>query len=148
MQLTKKGIDLIKRFEGFSSKPYLCAAGVPTIGYGNTFYENGTKVTLNDSPITLERGEELLWFVVSVFADKVANLIKVPISNNQFSALVSLTYNIGMGNFASSTLLKKLNAGDYQGAADQILRWNRARGKESLGLTNRRIAERELFVLG
>ena len=95
---------------------------------------------------TLEQAKEYFAHDLKRFESSVNNLVKVPLTQNQFDALVSLTYNIGSGNFASSTLLKKLNAKDYQGAADQFPRWNKAKGKVLNGLTRRRAAERALFL--
>lgn len=146
-QINQAGIDLIKKFEGFSSKPYLCPAGVATIGFGSTTYEDGAKVTLNDKPITEKRAEELTAFELSEKGKSILKLVKVELNDNQYAALCSFVYNVGVGNFTSSTLLKLLNKGDYQGAADQLPRWNKAGGKELAGLTKRRYAEKDLFNL-
>jgi lysozyme len=146
-QVNKAGVDLIKEFEGFFSKPYLCPAKIPTIGFGSTHYEDGTKVTLNDPPITMERAEQLTAHELSTIGIAVEKLVKVPINDNQFSALCSFAYNVGTGNLSSSTLLKKLNAVDYQGASEQFIRWNKAGGKVLNGLTRRREAEQDLFSL-
>jgi lysozyme len=141
-----KNIDTIFRFEGFESQPYLCPAGIPTIGYGSTRYADGTKVTLNDEPITHDDAIELLYATITPFEDAIHKNVIAPINQNQFDALVSFVYNVGAGNFAKSTLLKKLNKADYQGAGDEFLRWNRAGGKVLNGLTKRRDAERALFL--
>lgn len=143
---SNKCYDMIKKFEGFSSKPYKCPAGIPTIGYGSTFYENGTKVTMKDAPITEEKATELLKNVVNNFAQEVNKLIKVKVTQNQFDALVDFAYNLGIGNLGSSTLLKKVNASAFTEAADQFPRWNKAGGVILEGLTKRRNAERELFL--
>lgn len=145
MYIDDNGINLIKKFEGFRSKPYLCPAGVPTIGYGSTRYADGRKVTLQDTPISEEVATQLLLDTLASYEKCVNEKVKVRLSHNEFDALVSFTYNVGVGNFSSSTLLKKLNAGDRQGAADQLLRWNKAGGKVLAGLTKRRKAERDLF---
>jgi lysozyme len=144
--VNKAGLNLIKDFEGLRLSPYLCSAGVPTIGYGSTYYENGSKVSLKDKQITEERAEELLAFHLKEHEHHVDSCVKVNISNNQFSALVAFCYNVGPGSLKKSTLLKLLNQNDIPGAAEQFLRWNKAGGKELAGLTRRRQAERSLFL--
>lgn len=147
MKISENGLNLIKEFEGFSSAPYLCPAGVPTIGYGNTFYEDGTKVTLKDKPITEERATQLLEFIANkTFSENINKVVKVPLNQNQFDALVSFAYNISNKNFNWSTLLKKLNQSDYEGASSEFLRWNQAGGKILSGLVLRRKKEKELFL--
>ena len=147
MKISNNGLNLIKEFEGFSSAPYLCPAGVPTIGYGNTFYEGGTKVTLKDKPITEQRATELLEFIANkTFSENINKVVKVPLNQNQFDALVSFAYNIGNKNFNWSTLLKKLNQSDYEGASLEFGRWNQANGKILNGLVLRRQKEKELFL--
>jgi lysozyme len=144
-KVNKRALDLIKEFEGYRSNAYLCSAGVPTIGWGSTFWEDGSRVRLGQT-ITPERAHSLFSIVVESFADQVAKLIKVPVTDNQFGALVSLAYNIGIGAFKNSTLLRVLNQKNYQETANQLMRWNRAGGKELAGLTRRRRAERNLFL--
>ncbi|MCT7528833.1 lysozyme [Aliarcobacter cryaerophilus] len=145
MKISAMGLELIKEFEGFSANAYLCPAKIPTIGYGNTFYANGTKVKLGEQ-ISKTDALELLEKVVNKdFADKIFPLIKVKVSQNEFDAMVSLAYNIGVGNFSKSTLLKKLNSGDFDGASNEFLKWNKSGGKELLGLTKRRQREYEMF---
>ena len=147
MKISNNGINLIKHFEGLSLKPYLDVVNIPTIGWGNTFYEDGTKVTLKDKPITEERALKLLEVVANRdFADKIFPSIKVKVTQSQFDAMVSLAYNIGAGAFLKSTLLKKVNAGDFAGAGEEFLRWNKAGGKVVLGLTRRRKKEKQLFL--
>lgn len=141
MKISKKGLDLIKQFEGLELKAYKDSVGVVTIGYGST----GPHVSMG-MVINQEQAESLLKQDVSRFEKGVSEIVKVPLNQNQFDALVSFSFNLGLGNLKSSTLLKKLNAKDYQGAADEILRWNRAGGKVLAGLTRRRIAERDLFL--
>ncbi|USR72469.1 lysozyme [Acinetobacter junii] len=143
--ISKTGIDLISSFEGIRLNAYDDGVGVWTIGIGTTVYPNGVKVKKGDK-CTLEQAKSYFAHDLKRFEASVNNLVKVPLSQNQFDALVSLTYNIGSGNFASSTLLKKLNAKDYQGAADQFPRWNKAKGKVLNGLVRRREAERALFL--
>lgn len=151
MRTNEAGIAIIKKWESFMAKPYLCPAGVPTIGYGSTFYPNGTKVTMKDKAITKEEAHQLLVnSLVKTFEPQVDKAVVNEINDNQFSALVSFTYNMGIGNLESSTLLKKVNAGDYLGASKEFKRWNKARVKGILqvlaGLTSRRKDETELFV--
>jgi len=146
MKVSSNGFDIIKQFEGLRLKPYLCPAGKPTIGYGSTFYEDGTKVTLNDNPITKERADELLEFIVNKkFVPYIDKLVKVPLSQNQFDALVSFIYNIGNENFRTSTLLAFLNKKNYKESARQLLRWDKSNKKVLSGLKERRKVEKELF---
>jgi lysozyme len=146
MRLDKKGYDLIKSFEGLSLKPYKCSANISTIGYGSTYYENGIKVQMSDAPITGARAEILLKNVADRFAQKVANLIKKPVTQNQFNALVSFAFNVGSGALASSTLLKLVNENPNNAMiSKEFLKWNKANGKTIQGLTNRRIKESALY---
>lgn len=149
MKITKiasKGLDLIKSFEGLRLKPYLCSAGVPTIGYGNTFYENKKKVTLKDSAITEQRAVELLAWSLSGFEQYVDSYCVDTITQNQFDALVSFCYNLGPANLKSSTLLKKVNANPNDPTIRaEFLKWNKANGRALAGLTRRRTAEADLY---
>ena len=147
MKISAMGLELIKEFEGFSANAYLCPAKIPTIGYGNTFWQDGRKVRLGEQ-ISKTDALELLEFVANKdFADKIFPLIKVKVSQNQFDAMCSLAYNIGTGSFLKSTLLKKVNAGDFIGASEEFLKWNKSGGKELLGLTRRREREKDLFKM-
>ena len=146
MKLDKKGLDLIAEFEGLRLTPYLCSAKVPTIGYGSTFYENGTKVKLTDAPITKQRAEQLLKNTADKFAERVAVLINKPVTQNQFNALVSFAFNVGVSALKISTLLKLVNNNPNDGnIAKEFLRWNKAGGRVVQGLTNRRIKESALY---
>lgn len=146
MKTNKAGIDLIKSFEGFKHQAYLCPAGVWTIGYGTT-QTFGTDPVRPGMTITPDEGELLLQHDLIVFERKVADLVKVKISENAFSALVSLTYNIGVGAFEKSTLLRMLNAGEeHEAVAPQFLEWNKIGKKPINGLTRRREAEMNLFM--
>lgn len=138
--------NLIKKYEGFSEKPYKCSAGVPTIGYGSTFYLNGNKVTMKDSPISEEVALSILFSVVEDFSKKVEKLLNVSVNQNQFDALVDFSYNLGIGNLQKSTLLKLVNNKDFVGASKQFKLWNKANGKVLNGLTKRRKEEEELFL--
>lgn len=146
MKISKKGIELIKKYEGFSKIPYVCPAGVPTIGYGNTFYNDGKKVTMADKPITEAQAEQLLVVLVDSFADKVTKLLKQQLNENQFNAVVCFAYNVGTGALAKSTLLKKINANpNDKTIRDEFLKWNKAGGKVLNGLVKRRLEESELY---
>ena len=146
MKTSKAGLDLIKQFESFRAAPYLCSAGVPTIGYGTTVYPNGIKVKLSDQKITQQLAETFLQHHVNAIEKDVSKLVKVTLTQNQFDALVSFAYNVGLGAFRDSTLLKLLNAGDIDNASKQFERWNKAGGKVSNGLIRRRKAEKALFL--
>ena len=144
----EKAAELCKKFEGFSPKPYLCPANVPTIGYGSTYYADGTKVSLDDPEITEERATALLVHELEeTFLPAVLKYCpEVAEDENKSNALVSFTYNLGAGNLANSTLRKKVNERDWQAAADEFPKWRKAGGKVLRGLELRRAAERELFL--
>jgi lysozyme len=145
MKVNNLGIDLMHFFEGCKLEAYQCSAKVWTIGWGNTFYENGTPVRQGDK-ITQDRANSLFVFVANKFADEIKKLIKTNLSENQFSALVCFAYNVGTGNLAKSTLLKKVNVNPNDPSiSNEFLRWNKAGGKELLGLTRRRTAESKLY---
>jgi lysozyme len=139
-----KAISIIKEFEGLRLKAYLCSAGVATIGFGTTRYPNDWSVELGDE-CTEQEAEEYLFFDVTVFSTQIEPLIKVKLTDNQFAALLSLCYNIGITAFKKSTLLKLLNAGEIEKASAEFDKWNKAGGKVIKGLVNRRAKERELF---
>jgi lysozyme len=140
-----KGIPIIRKFEGLKLKAYICPAGVWTIGYGNTFYENGSKVQEGEK-ITLDRADKLLFFVVQKFESEVSKLVKSSINDNQLGALTSFAFNVGAGNLAKSTLLKKVNANPNDVTIrDEFMRWTKAGGKVLNGLVTRRKAEADLY---
>lgn len=145
MLVPADAVALVKQWEGFRAKPYRCPAGVPTIGYGSTFYADGRRVTMDDPPITEEAASALLYAVMTRFAADVDRLVKVPLTAGQRGALISFTFNLGAGALSQSTLLRKLNAGDYEGAANEFQRWNRAGSSILEGLTRRRAAEAAMF---
>lgn len=146
MKTNKHGIDLIKKYEGIGLSPYLDYAGIPTIGYGATYYENGDKVSMNDAPISIARAEDLLLNHIREIEKAVSNLVKTDINENQFSAIVSFAYNCGITNLRRSTLLKSVNTGDMTKAADEFMKWVFSKGEKLKGLVERRKAERELFL--
>jgi lysozyme len=145
MKVNAEGYALIKRFEGCRLKAYKCPAAVWTIGFGNTFYENGEKVKEGDV-ITQQRADELAKFIIDQFAVSISPFIKQPLTENQFSACVSLAYNIGTGGFKRSSVFKKLNINPLDATiADSFRLWNKGGGKVLRGLVNRREAEIHLY---
>jgi len=149
MRVNQKGIDLIKNLEGFRAKPYLCSAGVATIGYGSTYYENGVRVKLSDPPITEEWADLLLRKTLQHYELSVDVMTRDDISQNQFNALVSFAYNVGVTNFKNSTLLKRVNANPNDPDIKiQFARWIRAEGKIIKGLVKRRAIEANLYFSG
>ena len=145
MQTSDKGISLIKQFEGCKLTAYQDSVGVWTIGYGWTQPVDGKPIRAGMT-IKQETAERLLKTGLVSYESDVSRLVKVGLTQGQFDAMVSFTYNLGARSLSTSTLLRKLNAGDYAGAADEFLRWNKAGGKVLNGLTRRREAERALFL--
>jgi lysozyme len=139
MKISTSGLDLIRQFEGIKLQAYQCSAHVWTIGYGHTA---GVKP---GDIITTEQANILLFQDILESERSVNRYVNVPFTQHQFDALVSFTFNLGSGNLHRSTLLKKLNAGDYSGAAEEFLRWVHAGGKKLPGLERRRQAEKTLF---
>jgi lysozyme len=141
-----KGIALIHSFETCVLKPYRCPAGIPTIGWGNTFYEDGTKVTMKDPPITQDRANKLFEFILKQFERDVDSYCIDTINQNQFDALVSFAYNCGSQNLKTSTLIKKVNKNINDPAiVTEFAKWNKSAGKVLAGLVRRRKAEAELY---
>lgn len=141
MRTGKEGLELIKVSEGFSSEPYLCPGGVWTIGYGTT-----RGVNKNSEPISKEFATELMVRDLIDFEMDVMRLVKVPLTQNQFDALVSFIYNIGTTAFGKSTLLRKLNKGDYDAVPTELLKWVWAGKRKLKGLVARRTAEGALWT--
>ena len=137
--------DLIKKFEGFRAAPYLCPAGVPTIGWGSTHYENGETVKIDDPPISRERADKMLeLYVVRTrvrIRAKARGLFGV-----RMEALESFAYNLGTGALFGSTLFRKVKARNHRGAALQFPRWVYARGRKLRGLVRRREAEKKRYL--
>lgn len=146
IKASQKGLDLIKRFEGLELKPYKCPAGIPTIGYGNTYYPSGTKVKLTDPAITQIVAEALLKFLLGSYEKSIDSFCRDDINQNQFDALVSFAYNCGVNNLKSSTLLKKVNANPQDVTIrNEFMKWNKTGGRVLAGLTKRRQAEADLY---
>ncbi|MDG4652613.1 lysozyme [Chryseobacterium arthrosphaerae] len=143
MKTSQKGINLIISFEGFSAQPYLDSAGIPTIGYGNTYYPGGKKVTMKDPAITREKGVELFSAVLPTYEKIVNAKVKIPLTQNQFDALVSHTYNTGGSDGLFSLINKK--AGEEEIRNWFTKKYITAGGKTLNGLIRRRKAEADLF---
>ena len=139
MKLGESGTEILKYFEGCKLTAYQDSLGVWTIGYGHT------KGVYNGMTITQEEAEQMLLTELEEYEGYIENMVTVPLTQNQFDALVVWIYNLGPTNFKNSTLLKELNAGNYNAAGQEITRWNKAGGKVLAGLVKRREAEAELF---
>lgn len=148
------GRKFLQEREGFSAVPYLCSAGIPTIGFGNTFYPDGRKVTMKDKPITRAYGEEIFNFITAKFEKEVNSLIKTKLTQNQFNALLSFAYNVGTDidldtipeGLGDSTLLKKVNKNpNDKSISAEFAKWNKANKKVINGLISRRQLEVELY---
>ena len=140
------GLDLIKHFEGWSATPYMCPAAHPTIAWGAIWGRDGKRVTMSHPAVTKEQGTDLLKRDLNICERSVIQLINTELSDEQYAALVSFCFNLGSGSLECSTLRKKLNRGDYDGAAREFGRWVFAGGKRLRGLVLRRRAEMELFL--
>lgn len=140
--ISKEGIEMIKEFEGFRDEAYRCAAGRLTIGYGHT------KDVKEGDIVSADAAEEMLRKEVRWAENAVRKYVKANITDSQEDALVSFVYNVGENAFRNSTLLRKLNSGDYQGSAEEFMKWNKAGGRVLRGLSARRGRERELFFRG
>jgi lysozyme len=146
MKLDENGYKLIQEFEGLSLVPYLCSAKVATIGYGNTFYPSGKKVTMNDQPISLLTAKWMLKETADKFAADVDKLVKSKLTQNQFNALVSFAFNLGVAALGKSSLLKKVNVNPQDiTITNEFLKWNKAGGKVLNGLTKRRTIEAKIY---
>lgn len=140
-----KALPIIKKFEGLRLTSYLCPSGLATIGYGATFYENGSRVQLGEK-ITIDRADSLLLMQVKLFENEVRRTVKSALNENQLGALVSFCFNIGGGAFSKSTLAKKANANPNDPTIrTEFMRWTRGGGKVLPGLVKRREAEANLY---
>jgi lysozyme len=147
MNVTNEGLALIKRFEGFKAKAYRCPAGVWTIGYGHTAMAGAPGVKAGMS-VSREEASAILKRDVERFADGVRQALTVTLDDRQFSALVSFAYNVGLGAFRSSSVLKAVNAGDLAAVPRRLGLWVKAQGRVLPGLVKRRAAEASLFAGG
>ena len=138
---------LCKQFEGYKAKPYLCPAGIPTIGYGSTYYHDGRKVTLADDPMDEPTAKALLMVELehTYLPGVLRNCPGLITDVRKCNAVVDFVYNLGIGRLQTSTLKRKINAQDWEGAKEQLMLWNKGGGKVLTGLTKRRTAECALF---
>lgn len=137
---------LARRFEGCYLRPYLCPAGVPTIGYGATYYEDGSRVTLLDPQITIDRAEELLlWMVRTKYLPAVIRLCPGIDDPLRLAAIIDFTFNLGAGNLQASTFRKRINAGRWEDVPDELRKWVKGGGRVLAGLVKRRAAEAVLI---
>lgn len=144
MKISAEGLQLIKDSEGLRLKAYRCSAGVWTIGYGTTS-ATGLIDIKPDTTITKAQAEKLLLKSLKAYEDCVNECVKVELKQSQYDALVCFCYNIGCGAFKKSTLLKKLNKGDYSAVPSELMKWTKAGGKNVAGLVNRRTKEAALW---
>ena len=145
MKTNEEGIAIIKHFEGFSSSVYKDPIGIPTIGFGSIWDEEGNRLTMDHKPVSKGEAENLLKRELRHVESAITRLVTVPLTENQFSAISSLTYNIGSSRLKSSTLRQKINRRDYHGASAEFPKWRLAGGRVLKGLVRRRKAERGLF---
>lgn len=137
---------LIKRWEGLYLHPYLCPAGIPTIGYGATYYKDGRSVSLKDAPITKEEAEQLLlWMVETKYLPEVMKLCPAINTPERFAALIDFAFNLGSSRLKVSTLRKKVNTSCWEAVPKELLKWNKAGGRVLKGLQLRREAEAKLI---
>ena len=144
--MTDEGLDLIKLYEGYSSSPYLCPAQHWTIGYGAIWGMDDTRVKEDHPDINEDQAAYLLRRDVKKSEMAVLRHIRVPLEDGQFNALCSFVFNLGSGALQSSTLRRKINRGDYIGAANEFPRWVFAGGRKLKGLIRRREHERLMFI--
>lgn len=145
-KVSKTGLELIKKYEGFRANPYKCPAGVPTIGYGATYYPDGKRVKMTDAPVTEKQATEMLKSMLVGFEKAVDTYCIDTINQNQFDALVSFAYNVGTNALKNSTLLKKLNVNANDPTIkDEFKKWVKAGGKTLKGLVTRRNEEADIY---
>lgn len=147
MVIGPKGLAIIKYFEGFHSEPYLDPIGIPTIGWGSIWDHDGARITMNRAPVSRSEATKLLRRELIHIYETISRFVSVELNQHEFDALCSFIYNLGSGNFRSSTLRQKLNRGDREGAANEFWKWRRAGGKILPGLVKRRQFEEDLFRL-
>ena len=147
MKIGKKGLALIKKSESFRSEPYLCPAGIPTIGYGSTMYNDGSKVSLDDTAITKAFATKMLQYQCDTIYGAAVNDNTIIMNiQNHFDAMTSFTYNVGIGGLKASTLLKRHNKGDFSGASKEFGKWIYSDGVVLKGLITRRKREMALYL--
>ncbi len=146
MVINERGLALIKEFEGYRSTPYRDPAGIWTIGYGSTYDKEGRRLTGEHSPVSRDEATVLLKIGVGSAERSVSRLITAPLNENQFSALVSFTYNVGGGSLQRSTMRMLLNRLEYDNAADEFSKWRKVGGRVLPGLVRRRAAEQAFFL--
>jgi lysozyme len=142
----RRAIELIRRWEGFSATPYLCPAGVPTIGFGSTHYPDGSAVQLTDPPVTGAQAERFL--LLDLYTERLPEVLKAcPTLDTpgRLAAIIDFAYNLGVANLRASTLRKRILAEDWDDVPNQLMRWRFAGGRELRGLVLRRKAEAELI---
>lgn len=139
---------LCRQFEGYRAKPYLCPAGVPTIGYGSTYYADGRKVTLEDAPMSEPDARALLMYELqhTYLPGTLRQCPNLITDERKCNAIVDFCYNLGIGRLQTSTLKRKINAGDWEGAREQLMLWTKGGGKVLPGLVRRREAEKALLL--
>jgi lysozyme len=141
-EATALTVALCRRFEGFYAAPYLCPAGVPTIGYGATRYADGRIVKLTDSPISKDAAERLLFLTISRdYMPAVLRLCPAVDTPGRLAALTDFAFNLGAGNLKSSTLRRRVNSGDWEAVKVELMRWTLGGGRVLPGLVKRRAAE-------
>lgn len=144
MRISDMGIDLLKHFEGFAARPYRCPAGKLTAGYGHVLQPGEEGLC----PLTEEEAGNLLRWDVQCIENYIQNMVLAGLQQSQWDAVACLAYNIGVGALKKSTLLIKINKGDFLGAAGEFERWIFAGGRVLPGLVRRRKAEKQLFING
>lgn len=146
--MIKEGVDLVSTFEGYSSNPYLCPAGVWTLGYGTTRYPEGRRVKSHDPNCIVSQAEMWLCHELGKAEQSVIRYCKVYLNDMQRAALASFVYNLGSGAFRASTLRRRINSGDWDDVPYQLSRWNKGGGRVLRGLVIRRAAEADLWIRG
>jgi len=146
MRASERCYANVAGYEGFVPHPYPDNHGNVTIGYGSCYYPDGRRVTMKDNVVSRETAWKMMTLTVDRMAARVSKFIQVPVTQNQFDALLSLCYNAGEERICHSTLMRKLNARNYRGAADQFLLWDHSGGAVDPVLHRRRVSERALFL--
>ena len=146
MRTNEQGIEIIKKYEGCSLSLYLDPIGIPTIGYGSIWGLDHNRLAVGHRDITKHEAEHLLKRELLTTENAVASMVRSPLTENQFSAICCLVYNVGSGRFRSSTIRMKINRSDFEGAANEFWKWRRAGGKILRGLVRRRKEEELLFL--